>query len=88
MALQEAIEEQERVIRDIYDGKIASGVQLEEIQGEMNISGLSRTALVTFIDRILVFEGMKLEIVTKYDAVIDKVVRINDGINYGWKEAV
>jgi hypothetical protein len=88
MALQEAIEEQERVIRDIYDGKIASGVQLEEIQADMNISGLSRTALVTFIDRILVYEGMKLEIVTKYDAVIDKVVRINDGINYGWEEAV
>lgn len=88
MALQEAIEEQERVIRDIYDGKIASGVQLEEIRAGMNISGLSRTALVTFIDRILVYGGMKLEIVTKYDAVIDKVVRINDGINYGWKEAV
>ena len=54
----------------------------------MNISGLSRTALVTFIDRILVYEGMKLEIVTKYDAVINKVIRINDGINYGWKEVV
>lgn len=88
MALQEAIEEQEKVIRDIYDGKIASGVQLEEIQAGMNISGLNRTAIVTFIDRILVYEGMKLEIVTKYDAVIDKVIRINDGISYGWKEAV
>ncbi len=88
IALQDAVAEQERVIRSIYDGKIASGVQLEEIQGSMNISGLSRIALVSFIDRILVFEGMKLEIVTKYDAVIDKVERINDGINYGWKEAV
>ena len=88
IALQDAVAEQERVIRSIYDGKIASGVQLEEIRDSMNISGLSRIALVTFIDRILVYEGMKLEIVTKYDAVIDKVERINDGINYGWKEAV
>lgn len=79
---------QERVIRSIYDGKVASGIQMEEIQDSMNISGLSRTALVTFIDRILVYEGMKLEIVTKYDSVIDKAERINDGINYGWKEAV
>ena len=83
--LKKAISEQEKMIRGIFEGRIAAGVQLEEIRESLSIAGLGRMAIVTFIDRILVYEGMKLEIITKYDNVIDKAERICDGIHYGWK---
>ena len=73
------------MIRGIFEGRIAAGVQLEEIRESLSIAGLGWMAIVTFIDRILVYEGMKLEIITKYDNVIDKAERICDGIHYGWK---
>lgn len=78
MGLQAAVDEQEKTLRDIYENGIASDLQLAEIKEKLNVTGLDRITLVTFIDRILVYEGGKIEIVAKFDNVIEKVEDIKE----------
>ena len=78
IALQTAISEQESILKGIYEDGIASDLQLSEIKEKLNITGLDRITLVTFVDKILVYEGNKIEIVTKFDSVIEKVEGIAD----------
>ena len=54
----------------------------------MNISGLDRLTLVTFVDKILVYEGNRIEVVTKFDSEIEKVGEIADRLPAENKEAV
>ena len=73
IALRTAISEQESILKGIYEDGIASDLQLSEIKDKLNITGLDRITLVTFVDKILVYEGNKIEIVTKFDSLIEKV---------------
>ena len=67
------IDEQVDMLKGIYEDGIASDLQLSEIKDKLNITGLDRITLVTFVDKILVYEGNKIEIVTKFDSLIEKV---------------
>lgn len=88
MMLKAAIEEQESLLKAIYENGIATELQLTEIKKNLNISGLDRLTLVTFVDKILVYEGNRIEVVTKFDSEIEKVGEIADRLPAENKEAV
>ena len=71
--LENAIREQEKIIEEIYERGLLSDVRLSNLKEKLNISGLDRAILVTFIDKILVLENGKIEIHAKFDDRIDKV---------------
>ena len=71
--LENAIREQEKIIEEIYERGLLSDVRLSNLKEKLNISGLDRAVLVTFIDKILVLESGKIEIHAKFDDRIDKV---------------
>lgn len=88
MILKGAIEEQESILKAIYENGIATDLQLKEIKKKLNISGLDRLTPVTFVDKILVYEGNRIEVVTKFDSEIEKVGEIADRLPAENKEAV
>lgn len=53
--LEQAIREQEAIIRDIYENGIGVAKDLERFREGLVIGNLDRVALVSFIDRILIY---------------------------------
>lgn len=73
MSIQSAIKEQENIIRGIYENGIAAGTRLDELREKLTINSLDRMVLVTFIDRILIFDDNRIEIVFKYRNEMEKM---------------
>ena len=73
MSLQSAIKEQENIIRGIYEHGIAAGTKLDELRENLTINSLDRMVLVTFIDRVLIFDDNRIEIVFKYRNEMEKM---------------
>lgn len=72
-ALEQAIKEQEEIIRSIYENGIAVAKDLEQFRENLVIGKLDRMALVSFIDRILIYDDFRVEIVFKYRQEMEKV---------------
>ena len=72
-ALEQAIKEQEEIIRSIYENGIVVAKDLEQFRENLVIGKLDRMALVSFIDRILIYDDFKVEIVFKYRQEMEKV---------------
>lgn len=79
--LEQAIREQETIIRDIYENGIAVAKDLEQFREGLVIGNLDRVALVSFIDRILIYDDFRVEIVFKYRQEMEKVARLFDVAN-------
>ena len=73
MSIQSAIKEQENIIGGIYENGIAAGIRLDELREKLTINSLDRIVLVTFIDRILIFDDNRIEIVFKYRNEMEKM---------------
>lgn len=71
--LELAIKEQEEIIRNIYENGIAVAKDLEQFREGLVLGKLDRLALVSFIDRILIFDDFRVEIVFKYRQEMEKV---------------
>ena len=71
--LELAIREQEEIIRNIYENGIAVAKDLEQFREGLVLGKLDRMALVSFIDRILIFDDFRVEIVFKYRQEMKKV---------------
>ena len=76
--LEQAIREQETIIRDIYENGIAVAKDLEQFREGLVIGNLDRVALVSFIDRILIYDDFRVEIVFKYRQEMEKVAGLFD----------
>ena len=76
-----SIREQETIIRDIYENGIAVAKDLEQFREGLVIGNLDRVALVSFIDRILIYDDFRVEIVFKYRQEMEKVARLFDVAN-------
>ncbi len=63
--IQEAIERQRQLIENIYRRGIAISSDLERFKEDLCLENLDRIALVTFIDRVLIYDDT-IEIVFKY----------------------
>lgn len=73
--LEAAIKKQEKIIHSIYHKGLAIIEDLAKFRENFRIQELDRLVLVTFIDRILIYDDM-IEIVFKYSNVMDKVAGI------------
>ena len=73
--LEQAIREQETIIRNIYENGIVVAKDLEQFREGLVIGNLDRVALVSFIDRILIYDDT-VEIVFKYSNEMEKVAGI------------
>ena len=71
--LEQAIREQETIIRNIYENGIGVAKDLERFREGLVIGNLDRVALVSFIDRILIYDDFRVEIVFKYRQEMEKV---------------
>ena len=82
MRTQDAIDEQERIIRDIFEKGIAGGAQLEEMRSRLNVGELDRVLLVTFVDRILIHENGDIEVVLNLRDEVGKLRSILEGTGF------
>lgn len=71
--LEQAIRQQEEIIRNIYENGIAVAKDLEQFREGLVLGKLDRMMLVSFIDRILFFDDFRVEIVFKYRQEMEKI---------------
>ena len=74
--IEHAIKEQEEIIRSIYENGFAVSKDLEQFREGLVLGKLDRMAFVAFIDRILIYDDFKVEIVFKYRQEMEKVAGI------------
>ena len=71
--LELAIRQQEEIICNIYENGIAVAKDLEQFREGLVLGKLDRMALVSFVDRILIYDDFRVEIVFKYRQEMEKV---------------
>lgn len=74
--LEAVIRQQEEIIRNIYENGIAVAKDLEQFREGLVLGKLDRMALVSFVDRILIYDDFRVEIVFKYSQEMEKVAGI------------
>lgn len=78
--LSDAIEKQKNIIQSIYNHGLTVSNELKKFREDFSVEMLDRITLVTFIDRILIYEDM-VEIVFKYSDEVEKVAGIMETAN-------
>ena len=73
--LETAIQKQEKIIHSIYHKGLAIADDLAKFRENFRIKELDRLVLVTFIDRILIYDDT-VEIIFKYSNEMEKVAGI------------
>lgn len=82
--IQNSIEEQEKIIGEIYERGLVADLKLSHMREKLNVGGIDRALVVTFIDRIVIFEGGKIEIQAKFEDRMEKVIEMSrEGDLYG-----
>lgn len=71
--LQQAIEGQKQIIKEVFQNGAAAAVQLEDWKKSLELKELDRNLLACAVDKISVYENKKLEVVLRYQSVIDKM---------------
>lgn len=77
--IQASIKRQKGIIENIYRNGLAISKDLEEFKHNMKLKKLDRIALVTFIDRVLVFEE-RVELVFKYNEEMEVLQGVHEYI--------
>lgn len=75
--IQSSIAEQEKIIREIYERGLVADLKLSHLREQLNIGGMDRALLVTLIDRIMVYEGGRIEIKAKFADRMEKVISMS-----------
>lgn len=76
-----AIKQQEEIIRNIYENGIAVAKDLEQFREGLVLGKPDRMMLVSFIDRILIYDDFRVEIVFKYRQEMEKVAGLFCAVN-------
>lgn len=79
--LEKSVHSQEQLTKDIYEYGAQAEDRLKRFKKFLNIDKLDRMALVTFVDRILIFEDKTIQIVFKYQNEFDKAKVIADSLD-------
>ena len=74
--IQEAIRKQEETIRILFKSGISGGMRLEKFKEVLELTELSREVLVTFIDRILVYEDKRICLELRNREVFSKILML------------
>ena len=57
----------------MFQNGVAAAVQLEDWKKSLELKELDRTLLASAVDEIYVYENKKLEVILRYQNVIDKM---------------
>ena len=52
-------------------------LKLSHMREKLNVGGIDRALVVTFIDRIVIFEGGNIEIQAKFEDRMEKVINMS-----------
>lgn len=74
--IQKAIQKQEETIRILFKSGVSGGVWLEKFKEVLELTELNREVLVTFIDRILVYEDKRICLELKNREVFSKILML------------
>lgn len=74
--IQEAIRKQEETIRILFKSGVSGGVRLEKFKEVLELTELNREVLVTFIDRILVYEDKRICLELRNREVFGKILML------------
>lgn len=77
--IAQAIKVQEATVKSVYENGIAAGQWLDEFRENMEIEKLDRMLLISLIDKILMYEDKRVEIVFKYRNEMAKAVDLIKG---------
>jgi hypothetical protein len=70
--IQQAVCVQEEMIRRIFEQGAVAGAWIEEFRDRLNVEKLDRMLLVSLVDKILVYDDKKVEIVFRYSREMEK----------------
>ena len=59
-AAKASFEKQEAMVKQLFCNGILSGMELERMKGEIELEGLDRDALLSFIAKVEVYEGKRI----------------------------
>lgn len=71
--LQEAIEKQEQTVRGLLLQGISAGIRLESFRQNMTVMECSREALVTFLDRIDIYEDRRIHLTVRHEELFREI---------------
>ncbi len=76
--LDQAIEYQKQLIRDLFEGSVNAKIQLEKWKKAFEIEKLDRSLLALSVNEIFVFEDKKIEIHFRYQDMFEKMKTIKN----------
>ena len=76
--LQKSISSQEETIKKLFRSGITAGINLERMKNVMQITALDRTALISFVKRILVYEDKRVYLELRYKELFSKMLMLED----------
>jgi ribosomal protein L14 len=74
--LNKKVKNQEQLIKDIYENGAQAEARLKRFKKFLNIEKLDRMALVTFVDRVLIFDDKTIHIIFKYKNELEKSIKM------------
>ncbi|MBS6195810.1 MAG: recombinase family protein [Clostridiales bacterium] len=71
---QEAVSNQEKTVKKLFQSGVTAGIQLERMKSVMQITKLDRMALITFVKRILVYEDQRVYLELRHKELFSKII--------------
>ncbi len=78
--LEQVIRRQTENIRAMFKNVLDAGIRLEQFKELLELDALNRTALVTFVEKILVYEDKRLQVVLRCQDFYEKTALLYDFI--------
>jgi len=72
--LQKMIEQQDKTIKERFRAKVALGIQLERFKEVLEFTELNREILITFVQRIFVYEDKRICIEFRFQELFERAV--------------
>ena len=83
--LQQAIHNQEKTIKKLFQSGVTAGMNLERMKAVMQITELDRVTLISFVKRILVYEDKRVYLELRYKELFSKAIMPADYLETGKK---
>ena len=71
--LEQMIENQKKLIKQMFEGGVSATVQLEDWKKSLEIKELDRTLLALTVDKIYIYENKQIKIHIRYQDMIEKM---------------
>ncbi|MCD7717199.1 MAG: recombinase family protein [Lachnospiraceae bacterium] len=78
--LEKVIRQQTENIKELFKNGLEAGVRLEQFKEVLELDALNRSVLVTFVEKILVYEDKRLQVVLRCQNFYEKTALLYDFI--------